>query len=279
MTEMMADSDTSAEALAVQLDCLRRLTPQARFRKMCAWSKQIRQMAFSAIRRRFPGYSAFEVRLAFIELNWGRKLAEDVRTWHGRQEDVMEGDDLVQALSPVCAAFESLKIPHSVGERVASSFHGAIRSTMDVDVVAELVESQIPPFLSLVNHGYYVSEPAIRDAVRRRGCFNLIHLATSFKVDVFVSRERPFDRDAMRRATRERLGDPPLLEVPVGTPEDTIISKLEWYRKTNETSGRQWDDVKRLLLIRGESADIAYLTSAAESLQLTDLLQRLLGEH
>ena len=45
-------SDTSDEALAVQLECLRRMTPQERLRRACAWSSQVRRMAFDAIRRR-----------------------------------------------------------------------------------------------------------------------------------------------------------------------------------------------------------------------------------
>jgi len=74
---------------------------------------------------------------------------------------------------------------------------------------------------------FYLSESAVRDAVRRKSYFNLIHIPTSFKVDVFVSRERPFDVEAMRRATLHRLGDDHTVEVPMATAEDMIISKLE----------------------------------------------------
>ncbi|MCY2965877.1 MAG: hypothetical protein NT069_19985 [Planctomycetota bacterium] len=56
-----------------------------------------------------------------------------------------------------------------------------------------------------------------------------------------------------------------------------ITSKLEWYRKTNETSERQWDDVTRLLKLLGDAADIEYLKGAAESVGVHDLLERLLS--
>jgi hypothetical protein len=79
---MPADhSDTSAEALTVQLDCLRRMTPQERLRRACAWSGQIRRMAFAAIRRRHPEYSEDDVRLRFIELTYCKALADEVRDW------------------------------------------------------------------------------------------------------------------------------------------------------------------------------------------------------
>lgn len=75
------DSDTSDEALAVQVACLRRMSPQERLRRACAWSGQVRRMAFDAIRRRHPEYSDDEVRLRFIELTYGKELADEVRNW------------------------------------------------------------------------------------------------------------------------------------------------------------------------------------------------------
>lgn len=184
-------------------------------------------------------------------------------------------DDLVAALLPVSAALNQLGIRHYVGGSVASSFHGASRSTMDVDLVADMTDSAVSEFLQCFNKDFYVSEAAIRDAIQRKSCFNLIHLPTSFKVDVFVSRQRPFDVTAMNRATVERLGENHTFEIRVATAEDAIISKLEWYRKTNETSERQWDDVTRLLKLLGNAADMEYMKTSAESVGVLDLLERL----
>ena len=129
-----------------------------------------------------------------------------------------ELDDLIAALSPVVTTLRDLQIRHYIGGSVASSFHGAARSTMDVDLVCEFPADRIPVFLSRFGADFYLSEPAIRDAVRRKSCFNLIHLPTSFKVDVFVSRERPFDQASMSRATLERLGGTSTIEVPIAPP-------------------------------------------------------------
>jgi len=188
---------------------------------------------------------------------------------------VSDYDDLIAALSPVSAALDDLGIRHFVGGSVASSFHGASRSTMDVDIVAELTDSAVSGFLQHFDKDFYISESALRDAIRRKSCFNLIHLPTSFKVDVFVSRQRPFDINAMERATFERLGDSQTLTIRIATAEDVIISKLEWYRKTNETSERQWDDVKRLIRLLGDTADFGYLKTSAEIVGVSNLLERL----
>lgn len=81
MTKPIDVSDTSDEALAVQLQCLRQMSPRERLRRACAWSGQVRRMAFDAIRRRHPEYSEDEVRLTFLELTYGKELAEEVRVW------------------------------------------------------------------------------------------------------------------------------------------------------------------------------------------------------
>ncbi|MFN0054610.1 MAG: hypothetical protein ACKV0T_20755 [Planctomycetales bacterium] len=85
MTMPPVVSDTSSDALAIQLECVRRMTPQERLRRACAWSGQIRRMAFAAIRRRHPEFSEDDVRLKFIELTYGKTLADEVRAWQLEQ--------------------------------------------------------------------------------------------------------------------------------------------------------------------------------------------------
>lgn len=189
-----------------------------------------------------------------------------------------ETDDLVDALAPVIAALKTLGVSHYVGGSVASSFHGATRSTMDVDLVCELTEQHISPFIASLSNEFYISKSAIRDAVQRKSCFNLIHLPTSFKVDVFISRGRPFDVNAMRRASTQLLGERRTVAVPIATAEDSIVSKLEWFRLTNETSERQWDDVTKLIKLLGSEADVEYLREASASVSVGDLLERLLTQ-
>lgn len=189
-----------------------------------------------------------------------------------------DSDDLIDALAPVVAVLQKLEIRHFVGGSIASSFHGATRSTMDVDLIAELREEQILPFVNSFGDEFYLSDTAVRGAVKRRSCFNLIHLPSSFKVDIFVSRGRPFDDESMNRARLETLGESKSVQVPIASAEDIVISKLEWFRLTNETSERQWDDVSRLLRLLGDDADIPYLRRVARSVNIDDLLERVLAE-
>lgn len=103
-----------------------------------------------------------------------------------------------------------------------------------------------------------------------------IHLSTAYKVDVFVSRGRPFDVAAMERAIPLPLAAGREARVPVATPEDSIVAKLEWFRLGDETSERQWQDVSRLVALHGDVLDLAYMRRMAESVEVADLLDRIL---
>lgn len=72
-------TDTTDEAMAVQLDGFRRMSPTERVNTMCKLSAGLRRMAMDAIRRRHPGFDEGEVRLKFIELTYGKELADSVR--------------------------------------------------------------------------------------------------------------------------------------------------------------------------------------------------------
>lgn len=187
-----------------------------------------------------------------------------------------EADDLQAALGPVTEAFRMLGIRFFVGGSVASSFHGAIRSTMDVDLVCTITAARAAQFANQLGDDFYASLPAIKDAIDRKSCFNLIHYPTSYKIDVFVSRGREFDLAAMNRAVPQSLMSANLPPVPVATVEDSILSKLEWFRLTDETSERQWHDVERLIEVHGEALDTEHLWRMAEAIGVADLLSKLL---
>lgn len=95
---------------------------------------------------------------------------------------------------------------------------------------------------------------------------------------MFVSRDRPFDRQAMARAVLLGVTVDDPWKVPVATVEDSIIVKLEWFRLGDETSQRQWDDVSRLTALHAEALDLDHMRRMARSVGVIDLLDRLLEQ-
>src|SRR4051794_21427961 len=54
--------------------------------------------------------------------------------------------------------------------------------------------------------------------------------------------------------------------------------KLEWYRAGNESSERQWNDLRNIRNTAGHSLDLPYLRKWAADLSIADLLEKLLSE-
>jgi hypothetical protein len=185
------------------------------------------------------------------------------------------GPDILVALTPVLEALRHLGVRHFIGGSIASSAHGVPRASIDADVIAELLPGHATALISTLRGAYYVSEQRVADAISGRSSFNVIHLDSMMKVDVFVSRDRPADRRAFARARPAPLEDG--MAIPVSSPEDTVLAKLEWFRRGGETSERQWTDVMGLLTA-GTRLDQGYLRDGAEELNVGDLLRRALDE-
>lgn len=178
----------------------------------------------------------------------------------------------------VVDAFDRLQIPYLIGGSMASALHGVTRSTLDADIVAELKPEQAKSLVTLLGEDFYVDEEMIIDAVLHRSSFNLIHLKTMFKVDVFVRKERPFDQIQFQRRVEQVLAADPERKAFVATAEDIILAKLEWYRMGGEVSDRQWRDILGVLKVQAGWLDLEYLQKWAAELAVADLLQKAFKE-
>jgi hypothetical protein len=191
----------------------------------------------------------------------------------------MTAPEVVSALRPVVAWMDAHGVPHRIGGSLASSVHGVARSTLDVDLVVELPESLAPLLAAELSGDYYVDEDSIREAVRRRASFNLVHLATMVKVDVFIPKAADYDLVAFGRFRREPLdATRPEESFLIVTPEDIVLRKLLWYEAGGRVSERQWNDVRGVLSVQGEALDREYLDLWAGRLGLTELLAQVRAE-
>ena len=70
---------------------------------------------------------------------------------------------------------------------------------MDADIVADLHTIHTEPFYEMLHNKFYLIRETVEEAVTRRTSFNLIHLDTMFKVDVFLSTPSAFIRSQLER--------------------------------------------------------------------------------
>jgi hypothetical protein len=178
----------------------------------------------------------------------------------------------------VTKTLERLHIPYAVGGSLASSLHGVMRSTLDVDIVADMNFEHIPLLVAELSKEFYADEGMMRDAVERRSSFNLIHYDTAFKVDIFIPRPRAFDQMQLERRRTSIISTDPEESIYIASPEDTILAKLDWYRMGGEVSDRQWRDILGVLKTREGELDLDYLRTWATDLKVADLLERALAE-
>ena len=166
-----------------------------------------------------------------------------------------------EAFAELLEILDKMEIPYAVSGSVASSVHGIPRTTMDVDLVADIHPDQVKDFAALLHPRFYADALAIADSLNRGRSFNVIHLASAYKFDIFPLRKDSYSQASFAPSpvcggSRARPRAPGLRH---RAPEDTILRKLEWYRAGGETSERQWSDLRGVMRVSGDTLDREYL--------------------
>ena len=174
----------------------------------------------------------------------------------------------------VIQELDRLNVPYFIGGSLASALYGEPRATIDADIIADLKNEHVAPLVRALSNEFYIAQDAALDAIRAQRSFNVIHLATSFKVDVFVRKRRAFDDAQFARRTRQIISADPDRSAYIATAEDTILAKLEWYKIGGAVSDRQWRDILGVLKTQSDALDQDYLRRMANQLGVTDLLER-----
>ena len=172
----------------------------------------------------------------------------------------------------VIEALETLDVPYLIGGSLASAIHGVARATQGADLLADLRPGQTEPLALALGDAFYVDVGAIRDAIQSRRSFNIIHLETMFKVDVFVRRQRPFDQAQLEHRVAQIVATDPERTAYVASAEDTVLTKMEWFRRGGEIANQQWRDVMGVLRLQGDGLDREYLRRWAPALGIADLV-------
>ena len=164
-------------------------------------------------------------------------------------------------------------IPYMLSGSVSSSLHGQPRATNDADIVIAPAEEQLIAFLKSLGDDYYVNPDAARDAFKSNSVFNVIDIQNSWKADLIIRKNRPFSREEFQRRQKANIMG---LDVWVVSPEDIILSKLEWAK--NSESSQQLQDALGVATVQHDHLDNDYLHKWAKELQVESSLERLLKQ-
>lgn len=181
----------------------------------------------------------------------------------------------ILVVAKLASVFDAMKIQYIVGGSLASSVYGIPRATQGVDLIADIRPFQVEAIERALKDDFYVDADMIHDAIAHGLSFNVIHLATMFKADIFILQGDSWSLEEMARARLERLDAPEnKIAIRFASPEDTLLHKLVWYKLGNQVSDRQWKDVIGVLRVQGDALDREYLDRWAEFLGVSDLLSR-----
>lgn len=179
----------------------------------------------------------------------------------------------VEFLAHVATLLDNAGIPFMVTGSLGSSIHGQPRATQDVDLVIEPTREQLDHFLDALGSRFYFSRAAAQEALAARTLFNIIHLEEGWKADLIVRKDRPFSVEEFRRRQVTEIHG---RKLPVASPEDVILAKLEWDRIT--PSERQVADAVQVAAIQRDRLDHAYLRQWAPVLGVSQQLESVLQE-
>lgn len=220
----------------------------------------------TAVHRRLGGGGRFRVAVEISDLlhgwpraataGWGQAAttmaAARAITTPLHPENRMSVEDV---FARVRAAMAVAGVPHMLTGSFASSFHGVPRATQDIDIVIAPDREQLLALLAQFPASmYYVSRDAALDALTRHDQFNVIDLATGWKIDFIIRKPRAFNREEFER---RRSADVSGVEMDVASAEDVLLAKLEWAKRGG--SARQIEDAAGIIRMQGERLDTAYI--------------------
>jgi hypothetical protein len=163
--------------------------------------------------------------------------------------------NIPEAMQDITAALNRAGIAFMLSGSFASAYYGTPRSTQDIDLVIAATPEQLRAFVeSLSSDRYYADLGAALEAHKRQSLFNVIDLATGWKIDLIIRKSRAFSQEEFSRRRLVYLQDMPLF---VASAEDVIVAKLEWSKLGQ--SQRQIEDVAGILRVRWVSLDRSYL--------------------
>lgn len=175
----------------------------------------------------------------------------------------------------VIQILNDLNIPYMLTGSNASSFYGEPRSTHDIDFVVAIALADATRLAqSFDRTRYYLDEEAVREAIRRRDMFNLIDSYTGLKADFWFLRADAYHQICFNRRRKYTIFGH---DTYIATPEDVILTKLEWY-KLSGGSEMQFRDALGVYEVQADNLDMEYIYEWAEHLEIRSLLDKVIEE-
>lgn len=174
----------------------------------------------------------------------------------------------LEVLKIVSERLETARLPFMLTGSFAMAYYGKPRMTRDLDIVVSLREDDVAGLVATLAPDFYIDADSVRAAVVSQRLFNLMHFATSIKVDLIVRKGSEYRQVEFARRQPVQMHD---VKTWIVSREDLILSKLVWAQGSGSELQRR--DVRTLL---DESMDRAYLEHWAARLGVAEALAEIM---
>ena len=178
-------------------------------------------------------------------------------------------DEQLEFVKLIAARLGSAGIEYMMTGSMAMAVYATPRMTRDVDLVVDVDPTGADTIVALFESDCYIDRDAVVEAVSTRGMFNVIHNEWIIKADFIIRKAGPYRRAEFERRRQVEVQGTALNIV---TPEDLILSKLDWAQQTGSELQRR--DVREIIA-RVADLDWEYLTRWAAHLGLDAALSGL----
>lgn len=175
--------------------------------------------------------------------------------------------DELKVLKYVVLKLQELNIAYMITGSVAANYYTVPRMTRDIDIVIELNLNDVDKALNAFSDSFYIDKEMIEEAIKHQTSFNLIHNEMLVKIDFLIKKDTEYRQLEFSRRNIVKLAD---IMLSITTPEDLIISKLNWAK--DSYSRAQIDDVKNIINDCA-NLDLDYLNKWIEKLNLKQIYQ------
>ena len=170
---------------------------------------------------------------------------------------------------------DRLKIPYMIVGSYGCFAYGEARFTQDIDIVIEMFPGQVNDLYdAFPSPEFYISKDSVREAIRNRFQFNVLHPSSGSKIDFILARQDEWGQTRMARRRMTRIH--PDRDISTASPEDIILGKL-WYFSEGG-SNKHLRDIASILKVSGEAIDRKEITKWAAKLGYSEIWEKCLAK-
>ena len=180
---------------------------------------------------------------------------------------------MIELISAFIEPLNARSIRYLVTGSVAAMAYGEPRLTNDIDLILEIRPADIPSLVEAFPESHYYLPPVevlqTEQARSLRGHFNIFHLETMLKADIYLAGSDPLHHRAFQKQVKMDIDGTPVSFAP---PEYVILRKLEFFREGG--SEKHLRDIASILNESGNEIDKSYLNDQVQLRGLSDAWQK-----